>query len=131
MQALIHNFSGKRRKLLEGEELSEHTWKKTILKRDNLLCQICKNSLQDKTRRIPWRLEVHHIVARMHGGKNTLDNGITLCTFCHEFIGLLYEQENLDVFEIFALFSRDQLISKIYSRMKKRTKKFIKRTNFL
>jgi hypothetical protein len=28
-------------------------------------------------------LEVHHVVPKQHGGEDTLDNCITLCTACH------------------------------------------------
>jgi hypothetical protein len=46
------------------------------LMRDNYTCQTCKK------RHV--RLEAHHIVFRSHGGKDTLDNLLTLCEECHD-----------------------------------------------
>jgi RNA-directed DNA polymerase len=46
-----------------------------ILERDEYRCSKCGKSLSN--------LEVHHIKAKRHGGKNTLDNLETLCTDCH------------------------------------------------
>ena len=34
-------------------------------------------------RDIDW-LEAHHIILRSQGGKDTIENGITLCRYCHE-----------------------------------------------
>ena len=34
-------------------------------------------------------LEVHHLVPRSEGGKNTMDNLVTLCSGCHR---LLHER---------------------------------------
>jgi 5-methylcytosine-specific restriction endonuclease McrA len=45
------------------------------LMRDGYTCQHC--SKRDV------RLEAHHIVFRSHGGKDTLDNLLTLCEECH------------------------------------------------
>lgn len=36
--------------------------------------------------RCPERLEVHHILPIKYGGDNVLDNGITLCYWCHKSI---------------------------------------------
>lgn len=44
------------------------------LQRDEYTCQFCG------TRR---NLEVHHLLYRSHGGKDDLDNLLTLCHRCH------------------------------------------------
>jgi len=46
------------------------------LMRDRYTCRHCG------TRK--GRLEAHHIVYRQHGGKDTLDNLLTLCEACHD-----------------------------------------------
>jgi hypothetical protein len=50
------------------------------VKRDNFTCQKCK--IQDKTGE---KLEAHHIVPLYFGGKDNLDNIITLCFDCHHY----------------------------------------------
>ena len=49
-------------------------------KRDNFTCQKCK--LEDKT---GIKLEAHHIIPLYLGGKDELENLITLCFDCHKF----------------------------------------------
>jgi 5-methylcytosine-specific restriction endonuclease McrA len=56
------------------------TLKKKVFERDDFICQKCK--IQDKTSRI---LEAHHLVSLCYGGKDELDNLITLCSDCHHF----------------------------------------------
>ncbi len=56
------------------------TLKKKVFERDNFACQKCK--IQDKTLRI---LEAHHITPLCMGGKDEIDNLITLCSDCHHF----------------------------------------------
>ncbi|MFH0831961.1 MAG: HNH endonuclease [archaeon] len=56
------------------------TLKKKVFERDNFTCRKCK--IQDKTLRI---LEAHHIVPICMGGKDEIDNLITLCNDCHHF----------------------------------------------
>jgi len=48
--------------------------------RDDFTCQKCKT--QDKTAKI---LEAHHIIPLVFGGKDELENLITLCSDCHHF----------------------------------------------
>lgn len=48
-----------------------------VLERDNSTCQICGNSER--------RIEVHHI----QGRKNTMENLVTLCVFCHKALTFL------------------------------------------
>jgi len=42
--------------------------------RDRFRCRHCNNSNN---------LHPHHIVYRSHGGKDELNNLVTLCSFCH------------------------------------------------
>jgi|SRR3989344_1429909 len=57
------------------------TLKIKAAKRDNFTCQKCK--LRDKT---GMKLEAHHIIPIYLGGKDELDNIITLCFDCHKFV---------------------------------------------
>lgn len=57
------------------------TLKLRTQKRDNYTCQKCK--FEDK---IGTKLEVHHINPVYRGGKDELDNLITLCHSCHRFV---------------------------------------------
>lgn len=62
---------------------------KAVLARDGYGCRICgKSSLTpvDQStdfRKIHFELEVHHIVPRKDGGKDTFRNLISLCEDCH------------------------------------------------
>ena len=49
-----------------------------VLERDNYTC--CECGTSDK------KLETHHKVARRYGGKDEIDNIITLCRKCHRII---------------------------------------------
>lgn len=69
--------------------------KQRIFKRDNFKCQKC--NFRDPT---VQDLEAHHIKSRVFGGKDQLNNLITLCSICHfyspdsekEFINYLNEK---------------------------------------
>ena len=52
--------------------------RKKCLERDKFICQKCK--LEDKTGR---KLEAHHPTPLYQGGKDELENTITLCFDCH------------------------------------------------
>ena len=56
------------------------TLRKKVFARDNFTCQKCK--IKDKTTKI---LEAHHITLFCMGGKDNLDNLITLCLDCHHY----------------------------------------------
>lgn len=51
--------------------------KEEVLKRDNYSCQVCGKSTT---------IECHHIVKRIHGGGDDLDNIIAICRSCHRII---------------------------------------------
>jgi len=56
-----------------GEE-----WADRVKNRDNYVCRECDEQCTRMT------TEAHHILPKKKGGKNTLDNGITLCKSCHK-----------------------------------------------
>lgn len=45
-----------------------------VLERDNWRCQVCGAMTH---------LEVHHVTFRSHGGDDSDENLVTLCTKCH------------------------------------------------
>ena len=51
--------------------------RQTVLERDNYCCQIC-DGLKGTT------LHIHHILKRVEGGTDHLDNLITVCNRCHK-----------------------------------------------
>lgn len=65
------------------------TISRAVLARDNYECRICgKSSLTQvdqsaEFNKIHFELEVHHIVPRKNGGKDTFRNLISLCEACH------------------------------------------------
>ncbi len=64
-------------KKMKVKKMTCREWSDVIRKRDNYICQKCKLQGSDKT------TIAHHIIAKKKGGKNTLNNGITLCMSCH------------------------------------------------
>lgn len=54
--------------------------RRKVFERDNFTCQKCK--LLDKTAK---SLEVHHLIPIIFGGKDEINNLITLCSDCHHF----------------------------------------------
>ncbi len=50
------------------------SWAKEVYERDNWHCRSCNNTQS---------LQPHHIKFRSHGGKDVLDNLVTLCWNCH------------------------------------------------
>lgn len=69
----------KGRKLCGVEyQVSEYegkNWRQKVLWRDKYTCQNCKET-ED--------LQAHHIIYRSKEGNNSVSNGITLCSKCHE-----------------------------------------------
>ena len=53
---------------------------KKVFERDSFTCQ--KFKIQDKTART---LEAHHLTPIIFGGKDEINNLITLCSDCHHF----------------------------------------------
>ena len=50
------------------------SWAKEVYERDNWHCRHCNSTAS---------LQPHHIKFRSQGGKDTLDNLVTLCWTCH------------------------------------------------
>lgn len=74
---------------LTGRSIPWPNISRAVLARDNYQCRICgKSSLtlvdqSSEFRKIHFELEVHHIVPRKDGGKDTFRNLISLCEDCH------------------------------------------------
>lgn len=74
---------------MSGEGISWNIISQAVLVRDDYSCRICgANSLSpvDSSRnydKVHFSVEVHHIIPRKDGGKNTFRNLITLCESCH------------------------------------------------
>ena len=60
----------------EGRMKDFYNVKQYVLHRDDYKCQKCKKGKQE--------LHVHHIIFKSHGGTNSPDNLITLCSTCHD-----------------------------------------------
>jgi predicted HNH restriction endonuclease len=58
----------------------DQTLRRKIFQRDNFTCKKCK--IEDKDLKV---LEAHHIIPLYAGGKNEIDNMITLCSDCHHY----------------------------------------------
>lgn len=55
-----------------------------VLRRDNYTCRRCGWNHKLYNRSDPRHLELHHIRQHIHGGENSEENLITLCTVCHD-----------------------------------------------
>jgi len=52
--------------------------KQEILKRDNFTCKKCGFRGKET------ELEIHHIIPKFEGGKDMIENLVTLCSICHK-----------------------------------------------
>ncbi len=74
---------------MEGKNIPWRIISQAVLVRDNYACRICGANTMgevDSSRRfdkLHFNLEVHHIIPRKDGGRDTLKNLITLCESCH------------------------------------------------
>ena len=72
-----------------GKSVPWGTISKAVLFRDNYSCRICERSslsnVQSEGRydKLHLNVQVHHIIPRKDGGKDTFSNLITLCEECH------------------------------------------------
>ena len=106
--------------LSTGEKVSSYSFRKKVLQRDKKTCQHCFNVIFDHFSKIPRRIEAHHIIPRKEGGKNTLENGISLCNFCHLYIGYRYWRHGLYYTDIQKLKSAQHRIEDVRNLIKKR-----------
>lgn len=95
----------------DGKNIPWKTISQAVLVRDNYECRICGSNTMSPVSpsadpsRLHFTLEVHHIIPRKDGGKDTFKNLITLCERCHhrtfsnEYAGIPGEDMmNLDAF---------------------------------
>lgn len=59
--------------------------REAVLARDKYRCTKCGTYGTNKN-----KLTMHHVIYRSKGGKDTLDNLITLCESCHRELHKLY-----------------------------------------
>ena len=81
-------------------------WSKAVLQRDHYKCQCCGYSEKKKN------LEAHHIYSyRDHEEyRGRLDNGITLCKFCHKKYHSIYGRDDANPYDL-ALFFKEYSVS--------------------
>ena len=114
------NYLEPRVKYNYGRVYNLSKWRKLILTRGNHKCQNCFNSIKDIFRGKIFPNEAHHIIARRDAGKNTLNNGIILCVFCHNYFDNMYGKHGLDYFEVISKKTTEQRIKEVRKLMKKR-----------
>ena len=119
-QSKLLNYLEPRLKYNEGTHYSLAVFRKKVLARDTATCQNCYDNVQDLYRQRKNVSEAHHIVARRHGGRNTLNNGITLCNWCHDYFDYLYWRVGEDFYQVLQKKSRGQRIREVRRLIKKR-----------
>ena len=129
-QCKIVNYIEPRLTNNKGKTYSLTTWRKKILARDKNVCQNCFNAVKDIFRNRIYPNEAHHIIARRHGGKNNLKNGITLCAFCHNYFDYMYGRYELDYYEIIKHKTTEQRIKEVRKLMKERYLRYLLRIIF-
>ena len=68
---------------MAGREEVPPAMKIQVLQRDNWTCQHIRKGIRCGLS-VGWaELEIHHVVRLADGGKNELDNLLTLCRECH------------------------------------------------
>jgi len=92
------------------------------LERDHFICQKCK--LEDKT---GIKLEAHHITPLYKGGKDELDNLITLCFDCHHFAP--NDKEGFDEYMKEEMEGTLTVLMKSWDKVRKEHPELIKKLN--
>ena len=118
-QSRILNYIEPRCTYNKGTIYNIAKWRQKVLARDKKQCRICLNSIKDSHRDRKTRNEAHHVIPRHHGGKNTLSNGITLCTFCHDYFYYSYFIHGLDFFEITNAKRKEKIIKEVQEMIDK------------
>ncbi|MCA9112129.1 MAG: HNH endonuclease [Planctomycetaceae bacterium] len=73
---------------------------KLAYERDRNTCRICGWNREAWRNDDPRILELHHLDEYQHGGQNTLNNLVVLCSRCHESVHAgEYEQEIIRIAE--------------------------------
>src|SRR3990167_5801721 len=88
-----------------------------ILKKDNYTCQKC--SFHEEKGK---ELEIHHIIPKIYGGKDQLENIITLCSICHHFAP--------DHNEEFKKYINEKINGKILNSFRESKKSISQKTTF-
>ena len=118
-QCRLLNYLEPRMSYNEGKAFGTAKWRKEILGRDKNKCQNCFNAIKDDYRNRKAQNEAHHIIPRHHGGKNTFNNGITLCTFCHDYFDLMYFRHSLVYYDVIKNKSAEKRIEEVRNLMQK------------
>lgn len=124
-QARIVNYLEPRLGYNEGRSCCLSTWRKKVLEKDDNLCKNCANSIKDEYRKRKIVNEAHHIIPRRHGGRNVVQNGITLCQFCHDYFDEAYSKYNLDYYEVLRKMNPLRRIIEVRILMRKRYESYL------
>lgn len=118
-QARLLNYVEPRANYNDGISMSIGEWRKKIIARDNNKCQNCFNVVKrifkgKKLNNIKKHInQAHHIIPRHHGGRNTMNNGITLCRFCHYYFDRMYFAYGMDYWQVIGKKSRKERMIEI------------------
>lgn len=126
-QCHLTNYLQPRRHHLEGNEYPLHKWRKLVLRRYNHRCGSCLGLIQDTIRNRKPKLEAHHIIPRHHGGRNTLNNGVCLCTFCHDWFDYHYFARHQTYHELCHQYNIAERIDKVKWFLKRRNLNALRR----
>jgi predicted restriction endonuclease len=118
-QARILNYIEPRVSYNHGKSFGLAKFRKLTLKKDNNQCKNCFNAVKDMYRSREVINEAHHIIPRHHGGRNTISNGITLCTFCHDYFDMMYFKHGLDYYEVIMKKTAEKRIKEVRDLMEK------------
>ena len=118
-QTKLLNYVEPRLNYNQGKVFGIAKWRKEVLAKDNNKCQNCFNAIRDIYRNRKISNESHHLIPRHHGGKNTLNNGITLCAFCHDYFDLMYFRYGFDYFDLIKKKSTEKRIEEVRDLMHK------------
>lgn len=84
-----------------GRKKPSNSWNKTMLNFYGPECKLCRYHKE------PVKNHCHHVIPISEGGKNTLRNGIILCSRCHDEVHaniLVIPERNFDDFRPYRLF---------------------------
>jgi len=117
-QSLLLNYLEPRISYNSGKSYSLFKWRLKIMERDRE-CRHCSSTIRLSGRK-PVN-EAHHIVPRHNGGRNTLSNGIALCSPCHRYFDAMYFKYGMDYYDVLMFKEKSQRFNEI-RQMQARTR---------
>lgn len=90
-----------KRKLKRDFKTKLEEWKKLVLIRDNYCCQKCKKNLLNQQKNVHHIISLQSVKRKYPELLEDINNGITLCGYCHKFAPDSAHQGSMEFIQFF------------------------------